>query len=101
MHQIHALTVYNITVNSIRHVLAGQFHHHEVHSKPKTIHIEMNHIYVLSVHSAANTSVYVHKIREFPASYDTICHSGSLSTVGRGPEYMIMYILPLVKRLAC
>ena len=57
MHQIHALTVYNITVTSIRHVLAGQFHHQEVHSNLKTIHTEMNNICVLSVHSAANSSV--------------------------------------------
>ena len=53
MHQIQALTGYNITVTSIRHVLAGQFHHQEVHSKPKTNHIEMNHIYVLLAHYAA------------------------------------------------
>ena len=91
MHQIHALTGYNIIVTSIRHVLAGQFHHQEVHSKLQTIHTEMNHIYVQSVHSAANTSVYVNKIREFPAFCDTIRHNGTPSAVGRGPEYMIMY----------
>jgi len=99
MHQIHALTVYNITVTSIRHVLAGQFHHQEVHSKLKTILSEMNNIYVRSVHSAANTIVYVNKIREFPAFCDTTRHCGTPSAVGRGPEYMIMFILPLVKRL--
>jgi len=99
MYQIHAFTVYNITVTSIWHVLAGQFNHQEVHYKSKTIHSEMNNIYVLSVHSAANTSVYVDKICEFPAFYDTIRHSGTPYAVGRGPEYMIIYILPLVKRL--
>ena len=99
MYQIHAFTVYNITVTSIWHVLAGQFNHQEVHYKSKTIHSEMNNIYVLSVHSAANTSVYVDKICEFPAFYDTIRHSGTPYAVGWGPEYMIIYILPLVKRL--
>jgi len=83
MHQIHALTVYNITVTAIRHVLAEQFHHQEVHSKPKTIHSELNHIYVLSVHPAVKTTVNVDKICEFPAFCDTTWHSGI--------EYMIMY----------
>jgi len=59
----------------------------------------MNNIYVLSVHSAANTSVYVDNIHEFPAFYDTTRHSGTPPAVGRGPEYIIMFILPLVKRL--
>jgi len=96
MHQIHAHTVYSITVTSIRHVSAGQFHHQDVHSKLKTIHSEMNHIYVLSVHSAANTntSVYVDKIRGFPAFCNTTRHSGTPSAVVRGPQHMFMYILP-------
>jgi len=35
MHQIHAHTVYNIRVTSVRHVSAGKFHHQEIHSKLK------------------------------------------------------------------
>ena len=83
-------------VTSIRHVAAAQFHHHLVHSKLKTIHSEMNHIYVLSVHSAANTntSVYVDKIRGFPAFCNTTRHSRTPSFVVRGSQHMFMYILP-------
>ena len=54
----------------------------------------MNHMYVLSVRSAANTSVYVDKIREFPAFCNTKRFSGTLSALGRGPQYMFTYILP-------
>jgi hypothetical protein len=87
---------YTTLVTSIRHVSAAQFHHQLVHSKLKTIHSEMNHIYVLSVHSAANTntSVYVDKIRGFPAFCNTTRHSGTPSFLVRGSQHMFMYILP-------
>jgi len=53
----------------------------------------MNRIYVLSIHSAANTSVYVDKIREFPAFCNTTRHSGTPSALGRGAQYMFTYVL--------